>query len=299
MKEIHILLLGILFSLVFVVPQADHLYGIDTIRNYELSNDIAKRGHIYWSMTPFSVIGFEPASYPVGGLVLLSEISLILNVDLEITILIISILLNLFMFILAYSIGKNIFKNIYYAIMLAIIFTTSRLFIHFTTWNYSVRIIIILFIITIFLILLKILDDAKKIKHYFLIILLCAVMILTHRMSGIIIIYIIGFLITLMISKYAKSLKEKKVLLVIITLGVLLYIVFYLILNFGVVDERVYINSTRVSCDKNKTGCGRLTRLLEKIFLSSLSSSEKSNKDIFFSSMFSLVSFFFIFYPLF
>ena len=68
-------------------------------------------------------------------------------------------------------------------------------------------------------------------------------MILTHRMSGIIIIYIIGFLITLMISKYAKSLKEKKVLLVIITLGVLLYIVFYLILNFGVVDERVYINS--------------------------------------------------------
>ena len=57
MKEIHILLLGILFSLVFVVPQADHLYGIDTIRNYELSNDIAKRGHIYWSMTPFSVIG--------------------------------------------------------------------------------------------------------------------------------------------------------------------------------------------------------------------------------------------------
>jgi hypothetical protein len=242
MKKYLLLITGILFSLIFIIPQANHFYGIDTIRNYELSEDIENRGYIYWSTSPFSTIGFEPASYPVGGLLLLSELSTILNMESETSILIMSVLFNLVMFILAYLIGKILFNNDYYALMLAIIFNTSRLLISFTTWNYSVRVLIILYIMVIVWILLKIMDNVKKTKYVVLILLFFIIMTLIHRMSGMMFLFIIAFLLAQGVSKL-EILNNKKSLFIFLILGTILYILFYYFLNFGVVDERVYINS--------------------------------------------------------
>jgi len=246
MKTKIILMLSIIFSILFIIPQTNHIYGLDTVRNYELANDIAYKKYVSWNSSPFAIMGLEPASYPEGGLIVLSSVSSITNISSEYIILIMSICINVCAFILVYLIGKYIFKKEIYAIILAILFTTSRIIISLTTWSYSVRSLLIVYALTVSLLSFKLLHAAKyRNKYIFLALILTTIAISIHRMSPLILIFLIAYIIVDKINKY-NFCKTKTFLLIILGVVIAEYLFFYGILRFPIVDGSIYIHSSNI-----------------------------------------------------
>ena len=193
-----VLLLVILFSLSFRVPIAQkYPTGTDTYTMYKLSTDIQQKKYIEWILSPISLTGYFPLSYQTGGILLLSEISLILGTNFFNTLIYWDIFMIIVIGVLIYLIAKTIFKNNFLSIISVLVYLNVRFLIYYTTWYYSVRnLFLILFVTFIWLLL------SKKFRFkYTLIFIICTLMIITHKLFIVLPILLLSYLIAYFVWK--------------------------------------------------------------------------------------------------
>ncbi|HIH32103.1 TPA: hypothetical protein HA235_05335 [Candidatus Woesearchaeota archaeon] len=223
------ILIVALMLLVFIISlrlDTNNIYpkGADTYGIYTLSRNIQENRYIVWNFDIFTTLGITTFSYPSGGLIFLSEISLISGLDLTSTIIFWNLIFVIICALLVYLISHEIFGTPFISIITTLIYLSTRFFVLFSTFYTSRNILHILFLTTLLLMLKKI--DIKKI---ILLISLIIISFLTHRAAVLQFIPILSLILSHLIYNIYGNKKEYKI--IFLFLGIMIF--FSSVLIFG------------------------------------------------------------------
>jgi len=140
-KRTKYVMLGLLavLNLILRLPVTPHEIGIDSFHIHTRANFISTTGCADWILNPLSFFGLYPLSYPSGEIFFLSGLSQCTHVEMEWTIWIAATFFGVLGMFTAYLMAKEIRNDFLFAFSVAFIYSTSRMFIGFTTWTVSTR----------------------------------------------------------------------------------------------------------------------------------------------------------------
>jgi hypothetical protein len=220
-----VILLFILVNILLRLPTTPHEIGWDSYFIHGLANTIIDAEYIKWTLSPLSLLGLYPNSYASSVPILLSELSLISGIKMEVTIFLISIIFGLLSMLTGYLLSEVIFKNKLYRLITAFLFSTSLYTLYFTTWTTSSRAIFFLILVPLFLYFLLKNINGLKFKYLFLCFIIFILMLLTHRLSFFIFIYIFAFVLSVWIYNKRSLFFVKKRYFFIIYFAVFLLLI--------------------------------------------------------------------------
>ena len=128
-----------LLNIILRLPTTPHEIGIDSFHMHARANFISTTGYADWILNPLSFFGLYPLSYPSGEIFFLSEVSQCTNIEMEWTIWLVATFLGILGAFTAYLMAKEIMNDFLFAFSVAFIYSTSRMFIGFTTWTVTAR----------------------------------------------------------------------------------------------------------------------------------------------------------------
>ena len=129
----------VILNVLFRFPVTPHELGLDSFVIHGMANFISENGYAKWIMHPLSFFGLYPHSYPSGGIFYLSSVSQSTGIDTEYSILVVSTFLGVLGAFTTYLMAKEILDDDFFAFATAFIFSTSRVFLEYTTWTYTTR----------------------------------------------------------------------------------------------------------------------------------------------------------------
>lgn len=185
----------------------------DSYFNHAMVTSILYNNNIPWYITPLSLFGFYPDSYPSGNPVLIAMFSEIIHLDIENTILLQNFILSIFSIILFFCITKKIYNNQTFYLLSSLIFSIMPKIIDYTYWDGSSRgLITILFplILLFCLIFYKKNNQIDKIKILALILILFIIFLSIHRSAITILLTLVIFLSIDIYSKVRKKISILK-----------------------------------------------------------------------------------------
>jgi asparagine N-glycosylation enzyme membrane subunit Stt3 len=222
-KMTAIVMLIILFSITLRIDiENNYPKGADTYELYSLSKSIQEKNYIVWNIDMFTALGLTSASYPPGGIIFLSELSLITGINAATIIIFWNFFFIIMCGLLVYLIVKEIFNKSVISILATLIYLNTRFFISYSTFFTARNIIHIFFLAILFILLKKI--DFKKV---FIICTLIGISFLTHRATILIGIFVAVFIISKFSYKYYKNNLLHNIAIVILTLIIFLSSVFF------------------------------------------------------------------------
>ncbi len=250
-----IAILALLFSLTFRLD-LDNYYpkGADTYELYGLSKDVQEKGHVVWNIDFPTSIGMTSISYPSGGIIFISEISLITGLDLTSSTIIFNVFLILMAGMLLYIISKDIFSNEIISILTVLIYLNTRFFISYSTFFTSRNILQLFFLVILFLLIKNIHLDIKK---TFLILTLIGVSFLTHRSTIILLLFLFAFILSKIANKFYKNKMSYNLAILLFGIAIFLSAAYF----FG--HTNIGSETTRISFN---TGITYIDDILSIIF---------------------------------
>ncbi|MCG7848058.1 MAG: hypothetical protein MIO93_02620 [ANME-2 cluster archaeon] len=220
-NKIILFLLLILLNAIIRIPSIHHEKGNDSFLIHILSNSITTFGEANWLTNFPSIFGLYPASYASGLPFILSGISQITNIEMEITILLFSVVLGLLSLYTSYLLGGIIYNNFIFKFIFSLFFSLSQGVLIFTTWEISSRgLFIVLFPLHIYL-LIKCLNKFD-IRIIILILINTALLFTTHNFAYFAV-YLFGFMIFYSLFKNKVKLSHK--------ISIILYTILFLIFS--------------------------------------------------------------------
>ena len=140
-KTNYLLIIGflVILNVLFRFPITPHELGADSFGVHGMANFISENGYAKWIMHPLSFFGLYPLSYPSGAMFYLSGISQSTGIDTGYSILVVSTFLGVLGAFTTYLMAKEILDDDFFAFATAFIFSTSRVFLAYTTWTYTTR----------------------------------------------------------------------------------------------------------------------------------------------------------------
>lgn len=212
-KRINITLLVFLvvFNIIMRVPVTLRETGADTFMNHLLANSITESGHANWIINPLSFFGLYPLSYSSGALFSFSAFEQSSNVGTEYNILVISIILGIVGAFTSYILAKEFLDDDLFAFSVAILFSTSRIFLNWTTMKLNARGFFISILPLLLYFLLKSYKNGtltNQQKSYTILIGIVFITLATiHRMFFFTSIIFFSFLISILIYKFLNRFK--------------------------------------------------------------------------------------------
>lgn len=200
----YLLIFGFLaiLNVLFRFPTTPHEIGADSFVMHGMANFISTNGYAKWIMHPLSFFGLYPLSYPSGGIFYLSSISQSTGINTEYSILVVSTFLGVLGAFATYLMAKEIFDDDFFAFATAFIFSTSRVFLAYTTWTYTMRglyaALLPLFIWS--LLRLSSSERKEKLKYAFLAGILFIILGASHHMVFFIPLVLIAYFIALLLN---------------------------------------------------------------------------------------------------
>lgn len=222
-KLILIFLLIFLFALAFrfdVYLNNFYPKGFDTYELANLADSIITEKYVVWNINFFSIIGKIVPSYPVGGLIFLSEISLMTNLSILNSIILWNFFFILIELLLFYNISKKFFNNNIINLTLAIIYLNTRFLIEYSKYFTARNILHVIFLSIILILLSK-----ESLKKYFLISILLVTSFIIHRSSILIILFILSYILYKFI--YKEHNFKRNIFIAIITLIILFASIYF------------------------------------------------------------------------
>jgi len=289
MKNINIyilIFLVLIFSLALRVPNTDDikLKGIDTYTNYKLSNSIQQKNYIPWVLNPLSLTGYYPLSYQTGGVLFISLLSSIINLDYILTVYIWNSIMIIIIGLLMYNILIEIFLNKIVAIIGVLIYLNTRIIIYFSDGFFTVRNIFNIFLLLIIFLLLQ--DRINTYKRIILISIITIISSITHKMFIIIIpILIISYLSKKIPLKYFNKKYAPHILLFLI-IGLFLATIIFLSIKSGptvnvfITSKNILLNKIINSIQTYAINIGLLSIIFIFGLLAILLKKDKTRKDV-------------------
>ncbi len=214
----------LIFALIFLSlalrwPTTPHEIGQDGFMNNSLAKSITEFGYAKWHVSPYSVFGMGPFSYPAAIHFLISGTSQLTGLSLEISVLAISMTIGVLGMLLTFILTKEITDNNEVSLLSAFLFSTSPVFLRLTTWNGSSRQLAMVFIILLIFLLLRMVYAKRtyKYSHYdegkytalALFILVCLASM--HRLAILGIFILMGYLIARPAYKFVNAFTLKNI----------------------------------------------------------------------------------------
>jgi len=213
-KKTKYALLGLLviFNIALRLPVTPHELGIDSFANHAKANFISSTGYADWILSPLSFFGLYPLSYPSGEIFFLSELSQCTGIEMEWTIWLAATFFGVLCVFTVYLMAKEILADFLFAFSVACIYTTSRIFIGFTTWTVTTRALFIVLLPLFIWSLLRYHNQKEDRLKYLLFAVGMLLMLLTiHRMVSFTPLILVAFGAAILLSRVGKKFKDWKI----------------------------------------------------------------------------------------
>jgi hypothetical protein len=146
----------VLVNIIYRYPLGiTHEVGADTTFIDSLADSLSREGHAKWILNPMSFFGLYALSYPSAAPFLISAISEMAGMSVELTILVLGILFGILGSVSSFLVAREIIKDERYAFIVALLFSLAPFFLKDTTWVGSSRGFVVSFLPVIVLLLLK------------------------------------------------------------------------------------------------------------------------------------------------
>jgi hypothetical protein len=228
----------ILINIILRYPEGSHEVGSDSYLIHSYANSITGFGYATWIIHPYSFIGLTPDSYPSAVPFILSSLSQCMDLNLDITILLLSFVVGLIGLFGALLLAKQIKNDDIFIFMVGFLFSTSPIFLRFTIWTTATRHLFIALLPFFLWGLLRVRDSIELNWKYIGFSIIIFVMLMsTHRLGILLFLVILAFIVTYLIYKYFKKFEFNRVThytFPIIWITVLLALIFLQIMNIGI-----------------------------------------------------------------
>lgn len=230
-----ILLLIIFINFILRYPSIPNEIGEDSWQYHALSSQISRDKTANWVINPLSIFGYYPPYEEVGVVYLISGINQLTGVFMDYSILLASILISIFSIIITFVFTFQLFHNQWLGLLSALIFSTMRRIIGFTSWTIGQRVYFYIFIIVLLFLLIRIITIKynRRMLYISLLLLLMIPIASMHTSSILIPIILIIYIISIKISKFKKSIhfniNSRFTIYVIFTLFILTFIFSFLL----------------------------------------------------------------------
>ena len=199
------ILLGllILLNIILRIPSYPHQTGYDSFSTSLLANLISLYGHAGWWVHSLSIFGMYPYSYASAVPFILSGISQLSGLEMEITVLILDVFVGLLSIFTAYLLAGMIRDDDLFKFLVAFGCSTAQGMLVFTTWDVSTRglFIVLLPLFTYLVLRLQI----NKLRAGMLLMMLFVLMAATHHYIYFTFPIIVSFIIIVAATKIKKS----------------------------------------------------------------------------------------------
>lgn len=241
-----------LLNIVLRFPTTPHEIGNDGFMNHSLARYISRDGYASWHTTPLSFFGFGSFTYPAGYQFLLSGISQLTGLSLEISVLLISLVVGIMGALFGFLMSREIFKDDFMALISAFLFSTAPLFLRITNWNASARQLLMVFMPLFVFILLRT-DFVKKAekknfigmeKYSTLALIMLVVMGMMHRLAIYLIFVVAAFALSLVLFKMKNTLTIRTGIMDFKQHTRLMFL--FLLFWFGIISLFVYMQLNNV-----------------------------------------------------
>jgi hypothetical protein len=169
----------ILLNIILRIPSYPHQTGYDSFHTAILANIISLSGHAGWWLNPLSIFGMYPYSYASAVPFMLSGISQLSGLEMEITVLIFDVFTGLLSIFTAYLLAGMIRDDDLFKFLVAFGCSTAQGMLVFTTWDISTRglFIVLLPLFTYLVLRIRI----NKLRAYMLAMMLFVLLAAIHH----------------------------------------------------------------------------------------------------------------------
>jgi hypothetical protein len=190
-KRNTILILSIILIIFIRIPLVQHETHPDTHFVNTLSQLILKESYIFWNSGFISNFGYAPHSTEVALPLLFSEVSSILSINAEITILLCSIVFSLVAFFGAFQLMGKFVKNFPFQILCALFYSLAPTFIKYTYWSGSQRGLILTILPFFFISLIDLSNNIRVLRNWVQFVCISILVLMSHKLSVLIVIPIV------------------------------------------------------------------------------------------------------------
>jgi hypothetical protein len=134
-----LLVLLVILNIILRLPVTPHGLQQDSFSMQARANFISSNGFADWILNPLSFFGLYPFSYPSGIAFFISEISQCTGIGMEWTVWLAAAFFGVLGVFTSYLMAKEINNDFLFAFAVAVVYSTSRLFICWTNWNCAGR----------------------------------------------------------------------------------------------------------------------------------------------------------------
>lgn len=196
-------LLILLLNIILRYPVVPHEIGWDSFVVHSVANSLSEFGFAKWWLHPLSVIGSYPYSISSAVPFLLSGISQLSGLNVDLSILLYSTIIGLLCIFILYILAGSFSDNSLFKFLVVFGFSTSSAILTFSSWTASTRTLftVVLLPLILFLIL-KTLKTEQSLKYYALLACLLALGLATHHYVYFIIPLILSAVFVKIIYKY-------------------------------------------------------------------------------------------------
>ena len=241
-KRTKYMLFGSFIFLAFSLryPYTPHEIGWDSYFIHGLVNTLNHHGNFSWWVHPLSPFGLTPFSYGSAVPVTLSAFSQLSGLSIESSIWLFGIICGILGIFGSYMAAKELFNNDNYIFLTVFGFTTSQVFLGYTTWTLTTRGFFIT-VLPFFIFLLLKNAKAKKFNIYtFVIILIFIFLVAIHHFYSFLVLPIISYLIIKRVylsKKFAKLKKQKQLKKIINIICVIFLFLIILLILFDILNS--------------------------------------------------------------
>lgn len=227
-------------------PRTPHETGVDSFFIHTLATQVAVHGYAEWILNPLSYFGLYPLSYPSASPFLIAGLTITSGLPMEAAILVLSPLLGLIGMLSAYLMGREMNDDDRFSFAVAFLYSLAPRFLTFTVWTASSR-NLFMALAPIFVWAILRTYHRKDSKHAALLVLFLAMLMATHRLTILLAVAIVAFLVSYAVLILVRLLKLRfprlflapsvRARLPYVTLAAFAGIAAFMLLGTNVLDE--------------------------------------------------------------
>jgi len=220
-----IFLLILLLNIILRYPIVPHEIGWDSFVVHSVSNSLSEFGFAKWWLHPTSVMGSYP--YSIGSAVpfLLSGISQLSGLNIDLSILLYGVVIGLACVFIVYIMAGSLYEDSLFKFLVAFGFSTSSAVLTFSTWTVSTRTLFAVILLPLILYIL--LKSRYSSKYYILLAFILLLGLVTHHY----IFFVLIFVFTDVLLKIVYNFK-KYVYVSNININIFYIVVFVIMISY-------------------------------------------------------------------
>lgn len=228
----------ILLNIIVRYPEGPHEVGSDSYTIHAYASSITHYGYATWIIHPYSYVGLTPDSYPSAVPFILSGMSQCTNLNIDVSILMLSFIVGFLGLFGAMLLAKQIKDDDIFIFLIAFLYSTAPIFLRFTIWTTATRHLFMGLFPFFLWGMLRLRSSSEPNWKFIGFNLFIFIMLMsTHRLGILLFLVLIAFIVTILIFRYYKKFEFNTVIskvAPIIWIIVLFSLIFLQINNIGI-----------------------------------------------------------------